>query len=186
MASFFRVLADPNRPRRWFLGEPRTKEGGIIDARKFTQGTRYDGPAPVTVPVGQQGEVVCFNLAAFDMPIVSESVARIIWSHAAPNVQSFPVTIDRHGFEIINVTANIDCIDEAASQIVKWKPEDGRPDKVGCYRMITNLRINPLACADYSILRIKGWEIALIVSGDIKEAVENVPDLGVMFSSVSG
>jgi hypothetical protein len=186
-SSFYRVLADPNKKARWFLDEPCGQEGQVIDAREFTQGSPYHGPKPVLVPVGQLGNIVNFNFAAFDMPVVSERVAHIIHTYAMGNVQSFPVMIDnaKGRFEIINVLTRIQCLDEQLSETLKWKPEDGRPDKVGQFRMVTNLRIDPECCHSAHIFRVEGWEIALIVSCDLKAAIEDIDDLGVIFDPVS-
>jgi hypothetical protein len=183
-SSFFRVLADPKKSR-WFLDEPLSATGQVIDARQFTQGSRYEGPTPMSVPIAQPGPVVNFNLAAFDMPVTSEHIAGILrqFSH---DFQCFPIAVDKNktSFQIVNATARVKCLDESRSEIVKWKPEDGRPERVGCYRMVTNLWIEPRACRNQHVFRVEGWEIALIVSDEVKEAIESTPDLGVVFGPV--
>jgi len=186
--TFYQVLADDSRyPNRWFLDEPRTEDGQLIDAREFRYGRPYQGPIPANVPVQQNGKCVAFNLAAFDMPVVVDQTALNIQQCARDNVQCFPVVIDqdRGGFQIVNAVARVKCLDEARSEIMKWRPEDGRPDKLGCYRMVTNLRIDPWACRNKHIFRIEGWEIALIISHEIREAIETTADLGVVFAPVS-
>jgi hypothetical protein len=52
-------------------------------------------------------------------------------------------------------------------------------------RMITNLRIDPHCCGNAHIFRIEGWEIALIVSCELKAAIEGFDDLGIIFDPVS-
>jgi hypothetical protein len=185
--SFYRVLGDSSKKGRWFLDEPHDEDNQIIDARQFTQGVSYHGPKPIYVPVAQEGNAVAFNLAAFDMPVVSPYIARIIREYAKNDVQCFPVMIGEEiqGFEIINVSAKLQCLDEQLSETLKWKSGDGRPDKVGQLRMVTNLRIDPQKCRDASIFRVDGWEIALIVSDGLKAAMERVDDLGVIFDPVS-
>lgn len=62
--------------------------------------------------------------------------------------------------------------------------KDGRPEKVGQYLMVTNLTINPDRTDGQDIFRIRGWEIALIVSEEIKRSIEGMPNLGVVFDPV--
>jgi hypothetical protein len=185
--SFFRVLADPAKSNRWFLDEPRTEDGQGIDAREFTEGVPYKGLVAVLVPIGQPGEVVGFTFAAFDMPVISDRIMHIIKAHAADSIQFFPIRIGRlgGGFGILNVVARVKCIDESLSNVVKWMPQDGRPEKIGQYRTITHLTIDPSRCGPQHIFRIEGWEIALIVSRALKEASESVADTGLVFSPVT-
>ena len=75
-------------------------------------------------------------------------------------------------------------MDETRSEIMRWKHEDGRPDKVGRYRMVGNLTIDPTRVRNRHIFRIDDWEIALIVSERLKIALEAIPELGVVFSPV--
>jgi hypothetical protein len=88
------------------------------------------------------------------------------------------------GYEILNAVCSEACLDESGSEVMKWKPEDGRPDKIGEYRMVTNLTIHPNHTNSRHIFRIRGWEIALIVSEDLKKAIEYLPNLGIVFETV--
>jgi uncharacterized protein DUF1629 len=186
-SSYYRVLADPTKNDRWFLDDPLAENGQVIDAREFTRGTFYEGPRPAVVPIAQSGKVANFNFGAFDMPVTSERIAGTIQSFALNGIQVFPVTINSQDdrFAIINVLAKLRCLDEKLSEIMRWEPEDGRPDEVGQYRMITNLRIDPQRCRGSHVFRVEGWEIALIVSGDVKNAIECDCELGAAFAPVS-
>ncbi len=53
-----------------------------------------------------------------------------------------------------------------------WKPEDNRPDKLGQYRAVYGLRIDPTKVGDARIFRPWGWRVALIISEDLKQAME--------------
>ena len=187
VSAFYRVLADPKMGGRWFLDEPLAHGNRPIDARKFTQGVVYEGPTPVSVSVAQPGDVVNFNLAAFDAPITSERVASVIQQYAMGNVQRFPVAIGgcKDRFEILNVTSRVKCLDENRSGIMKWTPQDGLPEKIGEYRMVTSLWVDPMSCQNAHIFRVQGWEIALIISSDVKESIGRVDNLGVVFAPVT-
>jgi hypothetical protein len=93
---YFDVSTDDVRfANRWFLDEPLTKTGDAIDARAFIQGQPYLGlgPVPVNVPIQQDGRRVPFNLAAFNMPVVSEEVARLVDQLGPREVEIFLITI---------------------------------------------------------------------------------------------
>jgi hypothetical protein len=183
---FYRILADPNAVDRWFLDEPVGQQGRQIDARAFLQGSRYIGPPPADVPIQRVGREVTFNLAAFDMPVVSGELGRFLLEAAPQEIELFPVTVGSTipGFAILNVVSIQDCLDETKSNVLKWKPEDARPDKVGQYRMVTNLTIDPQRTSGRNLFRVAGWKIALIVSEKIKAALDGSKELGIVFESV--
>jgi hypothetical protein len=184
---YYRILADDTRyPNRWFLDEPVAASGEQIDARQFTYGLPYVGPLPELVPIDQTGREVAFNLAAFDMPVVTEQLARTVRSISPGEVESFPVTIGTSlpGFVILNAVCREAAMDESRTEILRWKPEDGRPDKVGRYRTVTNLAIDAARTHNRHIFRVYDWEIALIVSERLREALNDIEDLGITFSPV--
>ena len=178
---------DQNYAARWHLGEPRTGNGDEIDAREFRYGQPYKGPLPTHVPISYDGDRVTFLLAAFDMPIVSDEVADVIQEIAPHDVQRFPITVGEYiyGYEILNVIHVVDCVDEERSGIMKWGPEDGRPDKVGQYRSVNPLVIDPQKVDGHSLFRVKGSLVKLIVSDEVVNALEGLPDLGVVFKQVT-
>ena len=100
--------------------------------------------------------------------------------------ECFPVTIGSFafGYSILNVVCSEACVDETRSEVTRWKPQDFRPDKVGKYRMISDLTIDPARADGRHIFRIEDFELALIVSEQLKLAVERMPNLGVVFRAV--
>jgi hypothetical protein len=185
---YYDVLADDQRfPDRWFLDEPLSEAGEQIDAREFRYGRPYVGLLPVRVPIQQEGRVVKFTLAAFDMPIVSDDVAQIVQRIAPEEVECFPVLVGAamiSGYAILNAVCQEACVDEERSEFMRWMPEDGRPDKVGKYRMISEIVIDSTRTHHRHIFRIEDFVVALIVSDKIKRALEGLPDLGVVFKPV--
>jgi hypothetical protein len=185
---YFRVLHDNTRfADRWFLDEPRAKTGEEIDAREFRYGRCYVGPPPVNVPIQVVGRKVAFNLAAFDMPVVTDEIARLVETSASGEGEYFPVKIgfSLSGYAILNAIFREACVDETRSEVERWKPEDDRPDRVGRYRMVYDLTIDPSRTHNRHIFRIEDFEVALIVSEKLKEALELIPDLGIVFQPVS-
>ncbi len=186
--DYCRLLTDDKAyADRWFLGEPVTDEGIEVDAREFCYGRPYSGPRPAVVPIRQSGRSVAFHLAAFNMPVVSSEIADVLEHSAPADIQRFPVTIGSgiRGFEILNVVGTERCVDEVRSKARKWGPDDGRPDKVGQYRQITRLIIDPRRTMGRHLLRIWGSLVELIVSEKVMESLSSVPDLGIVFEKVT-
>jgi hypothetical protein len=184
---YFEVNDDNLRfPDRWFLDEPLTKTGEPIDGRDFVHGQPYLGPVPVHMPIQQEGRRVPFSLAAFDMPVVTQEIAQLVDQIAPGEVEIFPVTIASSvaGYSILNVIHREACVDESRSEILRWKPEDGRPDKVGRYRMLSDLTVDPAKTKNRHIFRVEDYVIILIVSERLKTALEQINDLGIVFRPV--
>jgi hypothetical protein len=55
---------------------------------------------------------------------------------------------------------------------------------VGKYYAVDNLHIDKSKVGDARVFRPEGWEVTLIVSGDIKEALERVGTTGAKFEEV--
>lgn len=159
-----------------------------IDAREFTEGRRYEGLTPVAVPLDVDGPRPEFTFAASHMPIVSQRLAELIESLCQGQVQRFPITVlpSLSGYEILNVTATADCVDETRTRYIKkWTLDSARPDRVGKFSEIGGLIIDPRRTNKYDIFRVHDWEIALVVSDRVKEAMERIDNLGVVFEPVT-
>jgi hypothetical protein len=185
---FYELLADDTGyADRWFLGSPIGQSGREIDPRLFTYGRPYDGDIPMAVAVSHPGRIVEFNFADFDMPVVSNPVARMLVRLNPADVELLPVTVEgmEEGACIVNVISRCVCLDEGKSEILRWSEEDARPDKVGQYRMVTRLTIDPKKPQNHDIFRIDGWRIALIVSERLREFIGQVPNSGVRAERVT-
>src|SRR5258708_7459887 len=122
--AYFEIVTDDKRfADRWFLDEPLDDEGEETDARLFTYTHPYRRPPPQLLPTQVAGKRVAFNLAAFDMPVVTSEIADSVQEFAPSMVERFPVLIDSYidGYEILNVLPARRCVDEQASEIMWWK-----------------------------------------------------------------
>jgi hypothetical protein len=149
----------------WFLGEPLGPDGSEIDARRFTESEPF-GPVaqPLVLPIAQAGRAARLTFAAFDMPVVDKALAESFALAAGDDIELVPaVAEDGTELMIANVLQRVDCLDESRTVGDKWTERDGRPDKVGEYRTIVRLFIDP-SRADHEIFRVSGWEVALVVS----------------------
>lgn len=140
------------------------------------------------VPIKIRGKPLDFSLAGIGVaPVVHVKVASLLKELAPDDVQLFPVDIEGQPdqFCILNVTRALKCIDDEASEdVTYWTPEDGRPEKVGQYQGVHGMRIDPSKVGDAKVFRTWGWSIALIVSEEIKEALERIEATGTKFRQV--
>ena len=84
---------------------------------------------------------------------------------------------------ILNTLRVIRCIDEARCVEVRYfTPEDGQPEKVGQYRVVSGMRIDPAKVEGARIFRPWGWTVALVVSEDLKQALEREGVTGTKFT----
>ncbi|MGZ3461063.1 MAG: imm11 family protein, partial [Archangium sp.] len=141
------------------------------------------------VSIRSPGRTLDFSHAAFSIPIVDSRVAPIFAELAPKDVQLIPVEVGSQpeGYFILNATRLVKCIDDEASEEVRyWTPADGLPEKVGMYFSVFGMRIDPTKVGDAKVFRTWGWTGALIVSEDIKQALERVRATGMKFEEVTG
>ncbi len=185
---YFDLSDDMTIRGRWLLGTPTDPQGREVeDPWMFYRGQPLPDPGRLKLPIDVPGSALDFSLAAFAAPVVHARVASVFMEFAPEAVQTLPVEIagQTEQFSILVVTRLIRCIDERASRYVEiWQPEDGRPEKVGQYRDVRGLRIDPSQAGDAKVFRTKDWSIALIVSEEIKSALEDIGATGTKFQEV--
>lgn len=189
MPKFYNLDADPSEVYRWYLKSPVNLSGNEVDPRLFTRGKHVDTSSmSLKVPLRRQGEPIDFNFADFDMVVTpAEFNAELEKLTGSNRIQRIPVSVEGSdkGFEILNTVDLVECVDEAESEFTQWTEEDGRPDKVGQYRMFARLRINGDAAEGHHLFRVKGWPIALIASEAVKVLVEKMNLSGIKFAPVN-
>ncbi|MFY0568990.1 imm11 family protein [Archangium lansingense] len=141
------------------------------------------------LPVAHSGNALDFSLAdAGGFPVVTQKVASVLSELAPRDVQLFPVKVDSRSepYFLVNVARTVKCIDDEASEEVRyWKPEDGEPERVGEYRVVAGMRIDPSRVGDARVFRPWGWKVVLVVSEDVKEALERTGATGMEFTEVT-
>ncbi|RKH14133.1 hypothetical protein D7X74_20580 [Corallococcus sp. CA047B] len=185
---YFRLLDDVSIPERWDLGTPQDVQGNEVDDPwMFREGRTVHVAERLQVPVEHPGTPLDFTLAGFSTPVVRAPVAAVFSAQAAQDVQLVPVVIpgNPEPYSILVASRLIRCIDDAASsEVIRWTPEDGRPERVGQYRDVDGMRIDPGQVGDAQVFRTWGWSIALIVSEELKHALERIHAKGVRFTEV--
>ncbi|MBN8467326.1 hypothetical protein JYJ95_12440 [Corallococcus exiguus] len=185
---YFDLSDDMTSPGRWLLGAPTDLEGrALSEPWVFTDGTPIDAPGRLKLPMYLPGTALDFSLAARSTPVVHAKVASVFADLAPDDVQLFPVEVagQPEPFCILVATKLIRCIDDKATEeILRWTPEDRRPEKIGEYRDVWGMRIDASQVGDAKVFRTWGWPIALIVREEIRDALERMGATGTKFEEV--
>ncbi|WP_342376418.1 hypothetical protein NVS55_34680 [Myxococcus stipitatus] len=185
---YFRLQEDM-QPGNWNLGDPLDEQGHeVTDPYVFTAGRPVRVEGRLTIPVDEPGRRLDFCTAGIGAaPIVHVRIATLFMELAPNDVQLIPVDLHGHPdqYLLLVATKRIRCIDDKASEEVRyWKPEHGQPERVGDYKSVMGLRIDASKVGDAQVFRTEGWDIALIVSEDIKQALERTQATGMEFTQV--
>lgn len=185
--NYFQIIDAPNLTKRWFLQTPTDAAGRELDPESFRLGCPVDASGPLTISVRRPGPPIDWTFADFAMPVVRKNVGDVLQRMAGSSIALFPATVIGYDgeFYVLNVLTCLKCVDDGRSEMMKWRPEDGRTDKVGQYRQITKLRIDREAVRGSDIFRIDGWRIALIVSDSVKTALEKMRVTGISYLPVT-
>jgi hypothetical protein len=187
MPRYYELLDDRRSHTRWHLGTPLDEQGQELDPWQFFDGRPLDLGCVPHFPLDVPGEPLDFCWAAFSVPVVHERFVQLFHRLRVQDVQFICVEVEDHlgPYFILNTLRLIRCVDDARCEEVKyWRPEDGQPEKLGTYRYIHGLRIDPSKVGDARIFRTWGWDIALIVSGDLKQAIDAEGLTGTRFVEV--
>lgn len=183
---FFELDDDVSFPNRWHLDTPRDSQGQEVDDWDFKSGAPIHLEGRLRIPVEIAGRPLDFSEAGIRIPVVHVRVASVFVELAPRDVQLLPVDIEGQPdqYLILVATKSIRCIDENASKVQFWQPADGLPEMVGKYYAVDRMRIDRAQVGDAKVFRPQGWETALVVSGDIKEALERMGATGTKFAEV--
>ncbi|MFY0565287.1 imm11 family protein [Archangium lansingense] len=186
---YFELSDDLHIPGRWELGVPMDEHEEKVWTWLFRRGELADIKGQLRVPLYGPGKPLDFSLAGAAVPIVHAKVAFILKKLAPADVQLIPVEVESQteSYFILNTLRVVKCINDAACEEVKyWRPEDGQPELVGEYRVVSGMRIEPSLSEGAHLFRPWGWPVALVVSEDIKNALERVGTTGTRFEDVTG
>ncbi|MDY7228593.1 imm11 family protein [Hyalangium rubrum] len=185
---YFDLFEDVHVPGRWYLDDPVDAQGREVDLWQFERGVPVDVEGRLRIPMDRPGEPLDFSVTPVGgAPVVHARVASLFTGLAPKDVQLVPVEVEGQAEEyfVLNVTRVVRCIDDKASAEVQyWKPEDGRPEKTGNYRAVHGMRINSSMVGDAKVFRPWGWLVVLLVSEEIKAALEGIRATGAKFKEV--
>lgn len=204
MTHFYELIDDLQVKGRWHLNGLCDDAGIELDSREFRYG-KYIDPGPplrvslwneaksidVTLPLrlsmSREGKSLDFTFTDDDVPLVTKSVANILTRLAEGEFQRFAVVVDRmtQEYDIVNIFPTINCIDTERS-VIQWFEEGNniRPDLAGTPEWIPKLVISPALVGNHNLFRPEGWDMVVIVSDIVKEALEEAQVTGIKFKEV--
>jgi hypothetical protein len=183
---FFKLSDDVYVPHRWHLDTPTDSQGRRLHDWEFKRGKPVDVEGRLKLPIEVAGRPLDFCEAGLRVPVVHIKVASMLLERAPGDVQLIPADIEGQPgrYFVLVATRLIRCIDEKASKVQFWTPEDGVPDKVGKYWAVDDMRIDKATVGNAKVFRPEGWSGTLIVAEEIKDALERMSATGTRFQEV--
>jgi hypothetical protein len=172
-ARYFRLYDDMSTDKRWYLDGPWGADKSWLGT-SLSSGKRFDGASPLFCDVHHSGPPLELTMTLEDVPVVNERVAEIFDIHCKDDAQLIPARASEGDAKLwaVNVLAAPDCIDDArCDQASRYTAEDGEPDRIGEYRLIIGLRIDPARAGGHAILRPRGWWVCVIVAEPLAKAL---------------
>jgi len=187
---YFRLLDDLHVPGRWELDDPVDARGQALQTWLLARGEFAHLEGRIRIPIDVPGRPLDFSLlAGAPIPVVRARVAAVFSELAPDDLQLIAVDVEGQAepYVLLNVTRVVKCIDDEASDEVRyWGLEDGQPEKLGQYRSVIGMRIDPSKVGNARVFRAWGWELAIVVSEAIKDALERMGATGTKFQEVTG
>ncbi|MFY0570620.1 imm11 family protein [Archangium lansingense] len=164
-------------PGRWQLQQLDIDDRGQpMDPWQYDRGERLELEGVQLIGVGHPGIALEFSSTELAIPVVSGRVVSIFERLGLlDEVQFIPARVEGQSepYFILNTLRIIRCIDDSrCEEVLYWQPEDERPDKLGKYRNVVGLKVDPAKVGGANIFRPWGWTVALIVSERVKLAME--------------
>jgi hypothetical protein len=179
---------DVHVPNRWHLWNPIDQDGRKIQGWLFCKGQAVEWHGRLRIPIQYPGRALDCTIIYPEVPLVMRAARDLLQDVAGGDIQLFPAEVEAEpkvSCTLVNIAHSIKCLDEDKSNIMRWTEADGRPEKVGDYRMITKMVVDANKCGDrHHIFRLGGWHVAIMVSDLLKEAFEREKVLGVKFQAV--
>jgi hypothetical protein len=183
---FFELYDDLHIRGRWQLKNPIDSAGRSVNDWDFRLGTPVRVEGRLKICLEHASRPLDFSETNSRIPLVHVKVAFVFSELAPSDVQLIPMDIEGQPehYLILVATRRIRCIDEKASKVQFWQPEDGLPDKVGQYYAVDDLHIDKSKVGNAKVFRPEGWEGTLIISEDIKDALERMGATDTKFEEV--
>jgi hypothetical protein len=183
--EYFRLTDDVHFPKRWYLGDVRNADNWALVAGNFA-----DPRQPLAVEVYREGDEMDFTLTeAYGVPIVSGKLRKALGD--LPGVRFLPIEVEgktlQQSYFAMLIESIVDCVDESRSEFEKFEVGDRvRPDKAGQYRAFFRLVVDKARAmtAGRPVFRLARFEVAIIVSGDVRRIINSVGTRGAVMSEV--
>lgn len=185
-SRYYKIYDDKYIPGRWHLRMPLGRENELFDTWRFHEGRVLNIEGPIRLSVKPAGIPLDFS-HALGIPVVNRRVVSLFERLGIGEVQFIPVEVEGQSepWFILNALQIIRCIDDArCEEVLYWRPEDGEPERVGEYRNVVGMKIDPARVGGTHIFRPWGWLVVLIISECVKRAMESEGITGTDFVEV--
>ena len=199
LMKYYEIYDDVYIPGRWNLSMPLfadgEDEGGcegddereLFDVWRFKEGRVLKVERPIRLSMKPAGIAIEYS-ESMGIPVVHRRVVSLFERLGLQKeVQFIPVEVEgqTEPWFILNALQVIRCIDDArCEEVFYWQPEDGRPEKLGGYKNVRGLKVDPEKIGGAHIFRPWGWKVVLIVSEHVKSAMEAEGITGIKFIEV--
>jgi hypothetical protein len=188
MTRYYDLWDDMRLPGRWHLKSPVDEQGNEVEPWQFKAGKYLELERTPIFCLARPGDELDFTLTGLTIPLVHRRVTSLFERLGLQQeVQFLPARVEgqSNSYFILNVLQTIRCIDDArCEEVLYWLPEDNRPDKVGQYRNVAGLRIDPAKVGRAQVFRTWGWRGPIIVSERVKSAMKDEGITGPEFIEV--
>lgn len=187
-SRYHELFFDSRVREQWVLADPTDEHGEELDPWQFFSGHPIQLTGTARISLAAPGRALDFSFTTLSIPLVHGRLVPLFEDLGLQQqIQFLPVEVvgQAEPYFIANVLRIIRCIDDARCERVEyWKPEDGAPDRVGDYRLVRGLRIDPNHMGDADIFRPRGWSSVLLVSERLKQSMEDHQVGGIRFTAV--
>jgi hypothetical protein len=176
-------------PGRWVLEQTGLDDQGRqLDVWQFTRGPPLVLEGRPVLGIAHPGQALEFSLTAMGTPVVAQRVVSLFEPLGLQQEAQFiPAQVEGRPepYFILNALRIIRCIDDdRCEEVRRWEPRHGNPKRVGEYRNVVGLKVDPAKLGDTHVLRPWGWRGTLIVSERVKRAMEQEGITGTKFVEV--
>lgn len=191
--KIFRITDSFEPAARWYLRGPRGCVMGNIPDRQgnyelwgkevmgwhFTSGKKYEGSAPLAIPIQKGTVVLDFTFGSLDMPVLRSRMAQRLKPLCGRAVQWIPAVVPGtdEPFEIANVLALADALDTGRSE-VSWQEKNEWPLKAGI-ASVGRMALKHPPLIDTTMFRLENWRPPLLVSDVVRSVLEELRVSGI-------
>jgi hypothetical protein len=186
--KYYKMSNDMNILDRWTLGDPLDGNNQEIWHGQVTRGLPIAVQRPARIGLYAPGRALDFSTTALNVPIIHGRIKELFEQLGLDDqMQLFPITVEGQAapYYLVNLLRVIRCIDDARCEEVAYRTvEDGYEDRIGEYRNVVGMQIDPSKVGDAEIFRPWGWQTSIIVSERVKLALEESGITGAYFTEV--
>lgn len=186
--KYYELYIDVYIIEQWHLKRPMNSRGEWVIPWTLCQGRPVHLEEEPVVPLSRPGLALDYSDTMGGISVLSQRLVNL-WHRLGleEEIQLIPVRVEgqTEHYYLLNTLRVIRCVDETRSdEFAFYEPQDGEPEKVGHYRKVSGMKIDPTRVGDAEIFRPWGWTVTLIVSERVKRAMEEEGIRGARFIEV--